>query len=190
MKIRYALIALFLGSILSVVAVPPAFAKELVKVIVLGPGLNGEVEITDPDQVSFFENLIRLPVIEEKPDGLSDAFFEIRMALGSAGEIVAYNVYHYYPAQGQVAGYFYYAGVTEGSSSVEGKWFSLAEDGDRALRELLVSLGASGPLAEGNSAQTSRLPLAMVIGLLLVLVLASAAVVWWRKSPTDDQYPG
>ncbi|TDI83831.1 MAG: hypothetical protein E2O74_06125 [Chloroflexi bacterium] len=189
MKIRYALIALLLGSILSVVSPTLAVAKELVKVIVLGPGLNGEVEITDPDQVSFFENLVRLPVIEEKPDGLSDAFFEIRMAVGSAGEIVAYNVYHYYPAQGQVAGYFYYAGVIEGSSSVEGKWFSLAEDGDRALRELLVSLGAAGPLAEGNTAQPSRLPLVMAIGLLLVLILATAAVVWWRKSPIDDQYP-
>ena len=189
MKIRYALIAFFLGSTLSVVALTPALAKELVKVIVLGPGLNGEVEITDPDQVSFFENLLRLPVIEEKPDGLSDAFFEIRMAVGSAGEIVAYNVYHYYPAQEDVAGYFYYAGVIEGSSSVEGKWFSLAEDSDRALREFLVSLGAAGPLAEGNSAQASRLPLAMAIGTLLILALASAVVLSRRKSPSGDQYP-
>ncbi len=189
MKIRYALIALLLGSILSVVALTPALAKELVKVIVLGPGLNGEVEITDPDQVSFFENLIRLPVIEEKPEGLSDAFFEIRMAVGSEDNIVAYNVYNYYPAQVEVGGYFYYAGVIEGSSSVEGKWFSLAEDGDRALRELIVSLGAAGPLAEGDTVQPSRLPLAMAIGLLLVLVLASAAVVWWRRSPSYDQYP-
>ena len=189
MKIRGALIALLLGSTLSAVALSPAAAKELVKVIVLGPGLNGEVEITDSDQVSFFENLIRLPVIEKKPDGLSDAFFEIRMAVGDADQIVAYNVYHYYPAQEGMAGYFYYAGVIEGSSSVEAKWFPLADDGDRALREFLVNLGAAGPLAEGNSAQESRLPLAIAIGLLLVLVLASAAVIWWRKSPTDDQFP-
>jgi len=188
-KIRGALIALLLGSILSAVALSPAAAKELVKVIVLGPGLNGEVEITDSDQVSFFENLIRLPVIEKKPDGLSDAFFEIRMAVGDADQIVAYNVYHYYPAQEGMAGYFYYAGVIEGSSSREGMWFPLAEDNDRALREFLVSLGAAGPLTERNSARASRLPLAMAIGLLLVLVLASAVILSRRKSPSDDQYP-
>ena len=189
MKIRGALIALLLGSILSAVALSPAAAKELVKVIVLGPGLNGEVEITDSDQVSFFENLIRLPVIEKKPDGLSDAFFEIRMAVGDADQIVAYNVYHYYPAQDGMAGYFHYAGVIEGSSSREGMWFPLAEDNDRALREFLVSLGATGPLTEGNSKQASPLRFAMAIGLLLILVLASAVVLSRRKSPTDDQYP-
>ena len=189
MKIRGALIALLLGSILSAVALAPAAAKELVKVIIVGPGLNDEVEITDMEQVRFFEELLRPPFIDEKPEGLSDAFFEIRMAVVSGGEIVAYNVYHYYPAQGDVAGYFYYAGVLEGSSSAEGKWFPLAEDSDRALREFLVSLGAAGPLTEGNSAQASRLPLAMTIGLLLVLVLASAVVLSRRQSPSDDQNP-
>ena len=190
MKIRRALIALLLGSTLSAIALTPAAAKEVVKVIIVGPGLNDEVEITDTEQVRFFEQLLLPPFIDEKPDGLSDAFFEIRMAVGSgSGEVVAYNVYHYYPAQGDVAGYFYYAGVLEGSSSAEGKWFPLAEDSDRALREFLVSLGAAGPLTERNSARASRLPLATAIGLLLVLVLASAVILSRRKSPSDDQYP-
>ncbi len=181
MKMRGALIALLLGSILSAVALTPAAATELVKVIIVGPGLNDEVEITDTEQVRFFEELLRAPFIDEKPEGLFDAFFEIRMAVGSAGEIVAYNVYHYYPAQGDVAGYFYYADVLEGSSSAEGKWFPLAEDSDRELREFLVSLGAAGPLTESNSTQASPLPLAI---LLLVLVLASAVVLSRRKSPS------
>ena len=182
MKIKGALIALLLGSILSAVALTPAAAKELVKVIIVGPGLNDEVEITDTEQFLFIEELLVAPFIDEKPMGLLDAFFEIRMGYGSAGEVFAYNVYHYYPAQGDVAGYFYYAAVIEGSSSAEDRWFPIAEDDDRELREFLVSLGATGPLVEGKSTQASPLPFAMVIGFLLVLVLASVVFISRRKS--------
>ena len=78
------------------------------------------------------------------------------MAVGTADQIVAYNVHHYYPGQIDTAGFFYYANVVGGWSSAEGKWFASAEDSDRALREFLVSLGAPRALGADIPGQSSR----------------------------------
>lgn len=132
-----------------------AAAKGVVQITVSGPGLPGEIEIVDADAIALFGEVEYTGHTQSVPEPLPAAYFEIHQTLGYEAEIIATNVYHYYP--GGEAGYFYYADVIGGFSTAEGTWFVLAESSDQALRAYLAKLGAS-PQALGIETPVANAP--------------------------------
>ena len=63
--------------------------------------------------------------------------------MADRGEVIAHNVYHYYPAHDSSPGYFLYADVINGGSSLEGMWAPLTEADEQVLHEFLCRLNRS-----------------------------------------------
>lgn len=137
---------------LSFPAFATAGAKGIVKVTLAGPGLPAPVERTDPAALELFGDFGSTEQIAQPASAGAQPYFEIRVSLGAGNEIVAVDVFHYYPASGGQAGYFYYADVINGSSTAEGAYFRLSQETDRELREFLGGLGASLPEAQAGGA--------------------------------------
>lgn len=205
MKARYLIAGIAAVLVPALIVYTPAWAKELISVTLTGPGLEGEVEITDPESVGLFSRLVMAPFVTERPEGLADEFFVVSMAVGDGHKLVARDVYHYYPFRDGSPGYFYYADVVGGWSSAEGMWFPLPKASDLALREFLIGLGADGPLldvwSEESSADTSPAPIQprqlefhkfsgiavspLVVSIAVILVIA-IALASSRVGPTPD----
>ncbi len=162
MKAKQVSLILLIVMVLSLLTMGRAQAKELVKVTIAGPGLNGEIELTDTESLSVFRELGFADEIYQPKSVANEPYFEIRMALGDGTEIVATGVYHYYPASKQHPSYIYYAGAINAWSSRDGQYFLLPEDTDRKLHDLLTKFGASLPDKTNPPTATSALPLSLL----------------------------
>lgn len=111
-----------------------ALAKEIVQVMVSGPGLT--VEVTDADTLSLFREMRFEGMLDSPPSDAGQTFYEIHLILGHEDQIIATDVYHYYPAP--AGGYIFYADVINGWSTAEGEWFRLEQASDDALREFIA----------------------------------------------------
>lgn len=152
-----------------------ALAKEIIKVTIIGPGLNGEIELTDEKSLSVFRQLGLADQNYQPTSAKTDHYFEIRMALGDGTEIIAISIFHYYPASKEHPSYIYYAEGINSWSSRDGQYFLLPDDTDRALCDLLARLGASLPGSENQPTTTFKLPfLWVIIGICLCITVGIA----------------
>lgn len=142
-KAKHVSLMMLISLILSLVSVRQAQAKDLVKVTIVGPGLKGAVELTDAESKNIFGKLWLANQIDKPPSADTEPYFEITVSLGTGTKIEATYPYYYYPASDEHPSYIYYPDVINGWSDVEGHYFLLSEDTDRALRDGLITLGAS-----------------------------------------------
>ncbi len=155
MKTKRVTLMLLLTLVLSLVSLRQAQAKDLVKVTIVGPGLNGEVELTGAEDLNVFGKLELADQIDEPASAETEPYFEISVALGTGTEIEATYLYYYYPASDKHPSYVYYPDVINVMSDVEGHYFLLSEGTDQALRDHLTNLGAS--LSATTNQPTTRL---------------------------------
>jgi hypothetical protein len=88
---------MLISLILSLVTIGRAQAKEVVKVTIAGPGLNGRVELTDRENWKIIDELGFADQIYQPTSIGTEPYFEIRTAVGDGTQIVAIGIYHYYP---------------------------------------------------------------------------------------------
>lgn len=175
MKAKHTSRIMLINLILSLLTFGQAQAKEIVKVTIVGPGLNGAIELTDEKSLSVFRQLGFADQNYQPLSAKTEHFFEIRMAIGDSTDIVATSIFHYYPASKKHPSYVYYAEGINSWSSRDGQYFLLPEDTDRALRDLLVSLGASLPGTVNQPARSFKLPfLWLIVGLCLCVTVGIA----------------
>ena len=110
------------------------------KVTISGPGLAGEVEITDPDQLlafSFFqfENIARKI---EPPPTIGEGYVVTRYAQDGT-KLVAWDRVIYYPgASGEVGIVFLEGIIGSSASEFDGYWYWASRDGDTVMRKILA----------------------------------------------------
>ncbi len=155
-----------------------------------GPGLSGEVEITDPAVL----NALKLGGVEDFKRGVLAA-----PKVGEGYRITRYfyqgtfnfGLLHYYRVDGQ-ASYVYF----EDGPDLEGnhtmyhqKWFHATPTGDAAMKQFLVSLGVSAsetraqtdprPSLDLSNPQTQRL---VAVGMAAAIVMATFGWVLRRRA--------
>src|SRR5688572_8269730 len=116
-----ALIAMGFGLMSSQVTL----AKEIIQVTISGPGLAGEIEMTDVEALARFAEFGFGTAQNDADSDVYDGYYVIQFHVGHEDEIVATNVYHYYPLSETGASYIYYADVINGFSTAEGQWYRL-----------------------------------------------------------------
>jgi hypothetical protein len=189
MKAKQVSLILLIALVLSLISVRQAQAKDLVKVTIVGPGLDGTVELTDEEGLNVFGKLELANQIDKPASAETEPYFEISVALGTGSEIEATYIYDYYPASNKHPSYVYYPDVANVMSDVEGYYFLLSEGADRALRDHLTILGAS--LSGRTSQPTTRLtfpsPLPwFIIGTCLCITIGIAISLKRRNTaPTS-----
>jgi hypothetical protein len=157
---------MIISLILSLVTIGRAQAKEVVKVTIAGPGLNGRVELTDRENWKIIDELGFADQIYQPTSIGTEPYFEIRMAVGDDTKIVAIGIYHYYPASKQHPSYIYYPGSINAWSSRDGQYFLVPDDTDQKLHDLLAKRGAF--LADTTDESAS--PFALRSPMLLFIV--------------------
>lgn len=163
--------------ILSLLVIVRAQAKELVKITIAGPGLKGEVELTDQESLKVVNELGFADQIYQRSSPGTEPYFEIRAAVSDNTEIVAIDIYDYYPASKQHPSYIYYPGSVNAWSSRDRQYFLVPEDTDQKLRALLTKLGASLPNTGNESTSTFMLPpswLWFILGSALFIIIGRA----------------
>jgi hypothetical protein len=166
MKTKQMGLILLIVLVLSLLIISRAQAKKIVKVTIAGPGLNGEVELTNIENLKIIDELGFADQIYRPTSIGTEPYFEIRMAVGDGTEIVAISIYHYYPASKQHPSYIYYPGDINAWSSRDRQYFLVPEDTDQKLRGLLAQLGASLPDTTNESALPSHFDLPCYCSLL------------------------
>jgi hypothetical protein len=165
---------MLISLILSLLTIGRAQAKEVVKVTIAGPGLNGEVELTDRENWKIIDELGFADQIYQPTSIGTEPYFEIRTAVGDGTQIVAIGIYHYYPASKQHPSYIYYPGSINAWSSRDKQYFLVPEDTDQRLRGLLTNLGASLSGTANPSINTLLPWLWLIVGIALCIGIGLA----------------
>lgn len=156
-----------------------AAAKGIVEITISGPGLAGEVKVTDQGTIAALSEVGGGGVPTNLPPGLGDEFYEIRMSIGGeAGRVFATNVLHYYPDPAGGPGYVLF--VEGGFSDAEGWWHRAPSAWDSAFRGVLLSHGVDLAAVSLSPSQSQAETAAAVPadafrpGVLMGLALAAA----------------
>lgn len=126
-----------------------ALAKEPVSITIFGPGLAGEIEVTDVEGFAALANMGGEGVLESRLPPLGKAFYVIRIGIGDeTGQVLATEVYHYYSDPSGANGYLKHV-------TMDGyiEWFRSPDAWDGAFRSVLQSHGVT--LAAAPSAQVA-----------------------------------
>lgn len=164
-----------------------AGAKGVVEITISGPGLAGEVQVTDPATIDALGQLGGAGVPTNLLPALGEEFYVIRMSIGDgAGNVFATNVVHYYPDPAGGQGYVLFYDVEGGSSDAEGWWHRAPSAWDGAFRHVLrshgieltaavVPAGESQPEPAPTAAPETTRP-AVIVGLGLAAAAAAGAL--------------
>lgn len=132
---------------------------------VKGPGITGEINITNPALTDDFLVFANFPQGEvPAPTNPGEGYQIIRVYLETVdGKPTArlFDQLHYYP----YTGYVYYDGLVEGSSEYDGKWYAANPAADAPFRAVLA-----------ERARLNWIPLAA-----LLLIMAGVAYAYFRK---------
>jgi hypothetical protein len=175
MKTKYYLTTLLLTLTLLGLAFNQATAKEVIQATLSGPGLAGEIQLSETAELK----VVSAPWFEMEPaeqpaDLQEDSFFVLRLEIGAEDQIGAAQIFHYYPGNGERPGYFYYA-ECQGCSGSFQDWYRLRDQDDLTLRSLLVSQGAPAGLVQSGDSTGIRLDRLSQPG--VVLPIASLALI-------------
>jgi hypothetical protein len=155
---RFAL-AGFLLVLVALIPSGPTFAKELVQITIMGPGLAEALELTDAQALAAFDlESVMEASPAQAPTELDADYFEVQLAVGDGTEVVATFVYHYFPALNLDEGYLYYADFIGGSADGIGQWFALSDSLDHDLRHLLRAAGVRFGVRAANCDATEPAP--------------------------------
>jgi hypothetical protein len=124
-----------------------AQAKMLMRITISGPGLTGEVEVTDEEVLHALFDLPAGIRLQEVPMEMGGAYYTIHQEVGDGDRVFAVNVYHYYHDPQGGPGYLLFADVINGSASVEGAWFQPDERTGQALQTFLAAHARPQPEA-------------------------------------------
>lgn len=149
--------------ILALALAGTALAKEVVQITISGPGLKGEVEVTNQQDFEDIRNMM-LPIqLDGPPESIGAEFYTLRFGIGDdKGEVFATNVYHYYPDPEGGLGFVLFADVEGGEASVEGQWFRIDAASDQGIKRALNGFGvtlaveAEAPVVEPQSQPESN----------------------------------
>lgn len=126
-----------------------AWAKEAVSITISGPGLAGEIEVTDVEDFAALANPGGGGVLESRLPPLGKDFYVIRIGIGDGtGQIFATDVYHYYSDPAGATGYIKHFTM---DGAIE--WFRTQASWDGAFRSVLQSHGVT--LAAAPSVQVA-----------------------------------
>ena len=117
------------------------FAKELGLLTISGPGIKGELTLSDPkdmmklEQSGFFDQA----VLAKAPAGLGEGYY-ITAHLNLDGKIVPFVEMVYYPTEAGQPGYVHYTGRLNGETLQKvDEWNILTRDADTAFRGLMTA---------------------------------------------------
>lgn len=166
------------------------------KLTISGPGLQGEVEVTDPallanvglgslEQLDSSGSSIPAPTVGE-------GYTLVRYLRNPNGTYQPWDQAHYYPNAVDGRGVVFYDGMLgSNSSELDGKWFYTRPEGDAGMQQLLKAIGAVPPesqaLPSAGGIATARSWLIGLGGVLLLtgLLLTGALVRRWHTPITQ-----
>jgi len=129
--------------LVALLAIPTlaVFAKELGLLTISGPGIKGELTLSDQkdmmslEQSGFFDQA----VLAKPPSGLGEGY-EITAHLNLDGKIVPLVEMVYYPTDAGQPGYVHYTGRLNGETLQKvDEWNILTRDADTAFRGLMTA---------------------------------------------------
>jgi len=129
--------------LIGLLAIPTlvVFAKELGLLTISGPGIKGELTLSDPkdmmklEQSGFFDQA----VLAKAPAGLGEGYY-ITAHLNLDGKIVPFVEMVYYPTEAGQPGYVHYTGRLNGETLQKvDEWNILTRDADTAFRGLMTA---------------------------------------------------
>jgi hypothetical protein len=129
--------------LIGLLAIPTlmVFAKELGLLTISGPGIKGELTLSDPkdmmklEQSGFFDQA----VLAKAPAGLGEGYY-ITAHLNLDGKIVPFVEMVYYPTEAGQPGYIHYTGRLNGETLQKvDEWNILTRDADTAFRGLMTA---------------------------------------------------
>jgi len=122
------------------------------KVTITGPGIKGELEITDLNTLNAFA-IYQFNDLErriEKPH-VSSAGYKITRWTQAQRRgkmtLIPWDYLTYYPDPAGGPGYLFYDGLDPsiGSTEGQGEWFLASEDGGAAMKRIIENPGAYAP---------------------------------------------
>ncbi len=136
---------LLLTLVIVLLAVPTfvVFAKELGSLTIAGPGIKGQLSLSDPkymmklEESGFFD---QTALIKPPADLNLKAGYSISAQLNLDGKIVPFVEMVYYPTKADQPGYVHYTGRLHGETlKPVDEWSTLSLDADKAFRSLMVA---------------------------------------------------
>jgi len=117
------------------------------KLVISGPGLKGELVITDPVLLDHFwmSKFIDFDNQIDEPRGIKDGY-EITRYYPVGTGLKAIDKFVYYPHPGGEGGSIFYEGIIDkmfiyGGSPFDGQWYNVTEEGDPVIRKILGEHG-------------------------------------------------
>ena len=140
-RVNKHILLVFLVIALLAISTSVVFAKELGLLTISGPGIKGEMSLSDHDAMmnlegsGFFDNA----ALAKAPEGLAEGY-NITAHLNLDGKMVPFIQMVYYPtAEGQ-ASYVHYTGRLEGETlRTVDEWYLLNRKADGVLRDLMTA---------------------------------------------------
>jgi hypothetical protein len=201
---------LFLLLVTALLAIPTfvAFAKELGMLTISGPGIKGELTLSDPksmmnlEQNGFFDEA----TLSKPPQNLNlEAGYTVTAHLNLDGKVVPFVKMVYYPTNEGQAGYVHYIGRLDGETlKAVDEWHLMRLDADKAFRGLMIANSitlqsalitapvAAAPAAEvkpanAPAASPAAIPSPYLIGALVagIVALMGIAVALRRRGVTN-----
>jgi hypothetical protein len=182
---------LFLLLVIALLAISTfvVFAKELGMLTITGPGIKGELTLSDPkammdlEQNGFFDEA----TLSKPPKNLNiEAGYTVTAHLNLDGKVVPFVQMVYYPINEGQAGYVHYIGRLDGETlKPVDEWHLMRPDADKAFRNLmatnnislqsaLVTAPAAAPAVEAEPVTAPAVtPQPVQTSYLIPVVLAS-----------------
>lgn len=118
------------------------------KLTISGPGLDGEVKVTDPALLTGIGFVSLEDFDHNQRSGIpqpavGEGYTLVRHLRQSNGSYEAWDQVRYYPNPDGERSYVFYDGlIGPNSTEFDGKWYYAKPQGDEAMRRLLSALGA------------------------------------------------
>ncbi len=198
---------LSLTMLIALLAIPTltVFAKELGLLTISGPGIKGELTLSDPkdmmnlEQSGFFDQA----VLAKPPSGLGEGY-QITAHLNLDGKIVPFVEMVYYPTDAGQPGYVHYTGRLNGETLQKvDEWNILTRDADTAFRGLMTAnnitlqsalikapaavapvapVAVEPVVAPAVSSMTAQPPYVILALIATILVLVGASLALRRRT--------
>src|SRR5215216_1741261 len=187
--------------VLALLAIPTfvVFAKELGALTITGPGIKGELTVSDSNFTLEKSGFFDQAVLSKVPENLDlDAGYSITAHLNLDGKIVPFAQIVYYATEEGQPAYLHYTGRLEGQTlQTVDEWNSLSRSADGALRNLLtankvtvqsaliratvkVEPPAKAPVVSAADAEVAAVPVtapAPVQGFYVILAVIAAILI-------------
>lgn len=186
--------------------VVPAAAKGIFNIVAIaGPDWHSEIEITDPEVLASLEmGVFLIHDREVSPPAKLDRGYLITRGYEDGPERHMFDRIVYFPGS---PSYAYYLEIVNGAGPMDGNWYAVSEQGNRALAAALQKHGVSlpepstvtlGEPIEQTASETvppviesPRVSFGVpeTVGVLTVAVLLGGAAGWVLRTSRDRSKP-